>query len=100
METSYNQISKEIGFVGHLLYPSMEEMDHLLSNLSLSPTLHDFKKALRYYRFTPEAETEDEQRILYMLQLGLSMSKKELFPETEKQSILTAATTYFMSLLP
>ena len=100
METSYDAISKEIGFIGYMPFPPMQEMDVLLSNLSLNPTIADFKRALSLYRFTPEAETEEQRRIIYMLQLGLSISKKELFPEKEKQPVLAAAVSYLMNLLP
>ena len=100
MEASYNQISKEVGYVGYLPFPTMEKMDELLSDLSLNPNLSDFKKALRLYRFIPEAETDEEQRIVYMLQLGLSISKKELFPEVEKQPVLASIIGYMMNLLP
>ena len=81
-------------------FPKLEEMDRLLSDLSLNPTLTDFKKALSLYRFTPEAETEDEERIIYLLQLGLSISKKELFPKPEKQPVMAAAVNFFMNLIP
>ncbi len=100
MEPSYNSISKEIGYIGFMIFPTVEEMDVLLSNLSQNPTITDFKKALSLYRFTPEAETEEQRRIIYMLQLGLSLSKKELFPEDEKQPVLAAAVNYFMNLIP
>ena len=72
----------------------------MLSELSINPSLSGFKKALSLYRFIPEAETDDEQRIVYMLQLGLSISKKALFPEPEKQPFLASAISYVMNLLP
>lgn len=100
MEISYNQVSKEVGYVGYMPYPRMQEVDKLISDLSINPTLTDFKKALSLYRFTPEAETDVEQRMIYMLQLGLSISKKGLFPEVEKQPVLASALNYILSLLP
>jgi hypothetical protein len=100
MDTRYSQISREVGFVGQLLYPSMEEMDQLLSDLSLNPTIDNFRRALALYRFIPEAETDEEQRIVYMLQLGLSFSKRALFSEEDKQPVLASAISYIMNLLP
>lgn len=101
MEASYNAISKEIGYIGYIPFPSIEEMDRLLNSLSLNPTISDFKKALSLYRFTPEAKTEEERRIICMLQLGMAIAKKDLFSEeVEKQRVFQTALNYFLNLIP
>jgi len=100
MLVSYNQISKEIGYVGYTSYPTMSEMEILLRRLSSNPTILDFKKALGFYRFIPEAKTEDEQRMIYMLQSGLSMARKTLFTPDVKRSYLEVAFNFFMNLIP
>jgi hypothetical protein len=100
MKTSYDQISNEVGYVGYQPYLPMEEMDQLFSNLSLNPTVTDFKWALSLYRFMPEVETEEQLKIIHKLQLGLSISKKKLFPEIEKPAVLETAAKLFMSILP
>lgn len=99
MSASYETISREVGYIGHIPYPSMEKMDILLRNLSSNPTISDFKTALRLYRFTPEAETEEQRKIIYMLQLGLSISKKELYPDQKEQSMIQVAYNYIVNLI-
>lgn len=100
MSASYETISKEVGYIGYMPFPTLEEVEKLLDNLSLNPTISEFKKALSLYRFTPEAETSEQTRIIYMLQLGLSISKKELFSVEKEHSVLEMAYQYFLNLIP
>ncbi|GJM29281.1 MAG: hypothetical protein DHS20C17_19160 [Cyclobacteriaceae bacterium] len=100
MSASYETISKEVGYVGYMPFPSMEEMDALLSKLSSNPTISDFKKALELYRFAPEAKTEEESRMVYMLQLGLAISKEELFEQVSEPTIIEVAYKYILNLIP
>ena len=100
MFTSYKQISREIGYVGYSPFPSMEEMNKLLSNLSSNPTISDFKKALSLYRFTPEAKTPEEEKVIHMLQLGLSIAKKDLFLAQPEQSFAKVAFNHILNLIP
>lgn len=100
MVTSYNTISREIGYQGYMPFPPTKEIDKLLNDLSINPNLNDFKTALSLYRFLPEAQTAEQQRIIYMLQLGLSLSKEELFTPEEKQPLVKLALSYIMNLIP
>lgn len=100
MSTSYKQISREIGYVGHTSFPSMGEMDGLLHDLSLNPTVSDFKKALSLYRFTPEVKTVEEEKMVYMLQLGLSIAKRDLFLAVPKRSFTEVAVNHLLNLIP
>lgn len=95
---SYIEISKEVGYIGYLSYPSVEEADYLLERLSSNPTISDFKQALSLYRFVPEAKTADQQKIIHMLQLGLSLARKELFESETKTSFAKVAVNYVMNL--
>jgi len=100
MSASYETISKEVGYIGYMPFPSMDEADQLLNHLSSNPTIQAFKKALSLYRFTPEAETPEQSKIIYMLQLGLSISKKELFPVEKERGVLELAYNYILNLIP
>jgi len=94
MFTSYKQISREIGYVGYLPFPSMEEMDKLLHSLSSNPTISNFKKALS------EAKTPEEEKMIYMLQLGLSLAKKDLFLIEVRRPFAEVAVNYLLNLIP
>ena len=100
MSASYETISKDVGYIGYMPFPSIEDADVLLNSLSSNPTILDFKKALSLYRFTPEAETEEQSKIIYMLQLGLSISKKELFPTEKERTFVELAYNYLLNLIP
>jgi len=100
MFTSYKQISREIGYVGYSPFPFMEEMNELLNNLSSNPTISDFKKALSLYRFTPEAKTPEEEKVIHMLQLGLSIAKRDLFLAQPEQSFVKVAFNHILNLIP
>ena len=100
MSASYETISREVGYVGYMPFPTLEEVEKLLNNLSLNPTISDFKKALSLYRFTPEAETPEQTRIIYMLQLALSISKPELFSAEKERTLLESAYQFFLGLIP
>jgi hypothetical protein len=100
MTSSYNTVSREIGYQGYMDFPPKKEVDQLLGDLSISPNLQDFKKALRLYRFLPEAQTAEQQRIIYMLQLGLSLSKKELFIQVQRRPLVQLAVSYILNLIP
>ena len=100
MSASYETISKEVGYVGHMPFPTLEEAEKLLNDLSSNPTISEFKQALSLYRFTPEAETSEQTKIIYMLQLGLATSREELFSMEKERSILETAYQYFLNLIP
>jgi len=100
MFISYKHIAREIGYVGYLPFPSMEEMNKLVHNLSSNPTTSDFKKALSFYRFTPEAKTPEEEKMVYMLQLGLSIAKRDLFLVEARRPIAEVAFNYILNLIP
>jgi hypothetical protein len=100
MFSSYKQISKEIGYVGYTPFPSMEEMDKLLHYLSSNSTISNFKKALSLYRFTPEAKTLEEEKMIHMLQLGLSIAKRDLFQVEARRPFAEVAVNYFLNLIP
>jgi hypothetical protein len=96
---SYNDISREVGYVGYLPYPTMEEADHLLEKLSSNPTIAVFKQALSLYRFVPEAKTLEQRKMIHMIQLGLSLAQEELFDREVKASFTKVAVNYVMNLL-
>jgi len=100
MLTTYNQISREVGYVGYMLFPSMEKMDKLLGNLSLNPTISNFIEALSLYRFVPEAKTVEEEKMVYMLQLGLSIAQKDLFLVEARRPFAEVAVNYILNLIP
>ena len=100
MTASYSAISEEIGYEGYMTFPEKGEIDNLLDRLSYNPTIEDFRKALRLYRFLPEAKTVEQQRTIYKLQLGLSISREKLFSPVERQPLVEWAVNYIMNLIP
>ena len=100
MAISYSQISKEVGYIGQMTFPPMEELTVLADRLSSNPTILDFKKALGLYRFTPEVETREQQKMIYMLELGLSEAREILFSPEVKPSYAEVAVNYLMNLIP
>jgi hypothetical protein len=101
MASSYNIISREIGYQGYMPYPPEEEIDKLFGDLSTNPTTEAFRKALSLYRFLPEAKTEKQLKTVYMLQLGLSISKERLFSQVQRrQPLVEWAVSSIMNLIP
>lgn len=75
---SYRKISKEIGHNGERHYPTLDKAESLLENLRERSTLEDYKEALRYYRFLPVAQNEEEVRIIHVINSALIEGKKSL----------------------
>ena len=100
MPLSYSQISDEVGYTGYMPYPSMDNAQVLFNNLCASPTLVDFKSALRLYRFTPEAKTPAQSKIIHMVQTGLSVARKSLYLAAPKRSTREIVKDYIYKCMP
>ncbi|MDH3710581.1 MAG: hypothetical protein OER04_11865 [Cyclobacteriaceae bacterium] len=100
MALTYQEISKEIGYVGHVPYPPKERVQTLYESLRDEPTVDDFKTALRIFRFAPEAQTANEAAIIYMLNLGLGSAKKDLYLSRPVWSIRSRLMYHAFKLIP
>ena len=100
MSVSYKQISKKVGYTGYMAYPSLEEAQRLAERLRTQPTVSDFEQALKLYRFTPEATTEEQVSIIEMLQHSMSLSMDSLFVEDKKKTLAKIVAEYWGRHLP
>ena len=83
-----------------MTYPSLEEVQRLAERLRTQPTISDFEHALKLYRFTPEASTEDQVTIIEALQNSMSMSMDSLFVADKKKTLAKIVAEYWGRHLP
>ncbi len=101
MSLTYQEISREVGYTGHMSsYPPKERIQTLFQNLCAEPTVSDFKLALRIFRFAPEARTPVEVEIISMLDLGLILAKKNLYLSRPTWSFKDLMKYYAFKLIP
>lgn len=100
MALSYQEISKEIGYVGYTSYPPKERVQSLFESLCEEPTVDDFKAALRLFRFAPEARTANEVAIINMLDVGLGFARKNLYLSRPRWSVTALLKYYAFKMIP
>lgn len=86
---SYAEVSKSVGFEGFSTFPSKEEVQQLLWNLTFRPSLEDYKEALSLYRFLPEAWNHRQPEIVYTINEALLIGEKSLFAKPDAKENFT-----------
>ncbi len=100
MPVTYHEISKEIGYIGRLPYPSKERVKSLFHNLCSDPNIQDYKTALRLYRFMPEARTKVQVEMVYMVDLGLAVATESLYLKPPRWSFKDELLHQFYKWIP
>lgn len=73
---TYNEMSRKVGYLGSIPFPSKDQVETLCQNLMLEPDITTYIEALSIYRFAPVAENDEQRMIIVKLGRTLRWSKR------------------------
>lgn len=64
---TYNELSKQVGFIGSMPFPDITFLKSLCKELAMTPSIERYRRALEIYRFSPEAENDNQKMAILLL---------------------------------